>query len=141
MNTLIENVRQWGKDKGITGPAGRGTLHGQAKKNHEEGGEIVEAVAFHQAALAWNPDEIMDTNTNVMKEVGDNFVTLILLCEMLGTTPEECLALAYEKISKRTGTMKNGVFVKESPSIDDDLGELDPSAACKLGDESCESCQ
>jgi hypothetical protein len=24
---------------------------------------------------------------------------------------------------------------------DDDLGELDPSAACKLGDETCESCQ
>lgn len=25
--------------------------------------------------------------------------------------------------------------------LDSDLGELDPSAACKLGDETCESCQ
>jgi len=35
------------------------------------------------------------------------------LCFFIGTTQEECLQMAYEKISKRTGKMENGVFVKD----------------------------
>ena len=47
-------------------------------------------------------------------EMGDIFVTLIILCEQLGLDPVECLSMAYEKISKRTGKTINGTFVKES---------------------------
>lgn len=47
-------------------------------------------------------------------EMGDIFVTLIILCEQLGLDPVECLEMAYTKISKRKGKTINGTFVKES---------------------------
>ena len=46
-------------------------------------------------------------------EMGDIFVTLIILCNQLGIDCVECLQLAYDKISKRKGKTVNGLFVKE----------------------------
>ena len=46
-------------------------------------------------------------------EMGDIFVTLIILCEQIGIDPEECLEMAYEKISKRKGKTLHGMFIKE----------------------------
>lgn len=46
-------------------------------------------------------------------EMGDIFVTLIILCNQLHIDCVECLQLAYEKISKRKGKTVNGLFVKE----------------------------
>lgn len=50
---------------------------------------------------------------NSKLEMGDIFVTLIILCEQIGIDPVECLSMAYEKISKRKGKTINGTFVKE----------------------------
>ena len=50
---------------------------------------------------------------HVKDEMGDIFVTLIILCEQIGIDPEECLSMAYEKISKRKGKTINGQFIKE----------------------------
>lgn len=50
---------------------------------------------------------------NKKLEMGDIFVTLIILCEQIGIDPVYCLSKAYEKISKRTGKTINGTFVKE----------------------------
>lgn len=50
---------------------------------------------------------------HVKDEMGDIFVTLIILCKQLGIDPEECLELAYRKISKRKGKTINGQFIKE----------------------------
>lgn len=50
---------------------------------------------------------------NLKLEMGDIFVTLIILCKQLGIDPAECLSMAYEKISKRKGKTINGIFVKE----------------------------
>ncbi|MFR6454912.1 MAG: hypothetical protein ACLUOG_07830, partial [Peptoniphilus lacrimalis] len=49
---------------------------------------------------------------NLKLEMGDIFVTLIILCEDLGIDPVVCLEMAYEKISKRRGRTINGTFVK-----------------------------
>ena len=49
---------------------------------------------------------------NLNLEMGDIFVTLIILCEQIGIDPVECLSMAYEKISKRKGKTINGTFVK-----------------------------
>lgn len=49
---------------------------------------------------------------NMKLEMGDIFVTLIILCEQLDIDPEECLDLAYKKISLRSGKTINGTFVK-----------------------------
>lgn len=46
-------------------------------------------------------------------EMGDIFVTLIILCKQIGIDPVECLYMAHKKISKRTGKTINGTFVKE----------------------------
>lgn len=49
---------------------------------------------------------------NLKLEMGDIFVTLIILCEDLGIHPVVCLEMAYKKISKRRGRTINGTFVK-----------------------------
>lgn len=49
---------------------------------------------------------------DMMLEMGDIFVTLIILCEDLKIDPVVCLEMAYEKISKRKGKTINGTFVK-----------------------------
>ena len=50
---------------------------------------------------------------NLKLEMGDIFVTLIILCEQIGIDPEECLSMAYEKIKNRRGMTLHGTFVKE----------------------------
>ena len=50
---------------------------------------------------------------NLKLEMGDIFVTLIVLCKQLGIDCVECLQLAYDKISKRKGVTKDGIFIKE----------------------------
>lgn len=55
--------------------------------------------------------DCLDIN-NLELEMGDIFVTLIILCEQLDIDPVKCLSMAYEKISKRTGKTINGQFIK-----------------------------
>ena len=47
--------------------------------------------------------------------IGDLTVTAILAAEMAGLRFEDCLQAAYDEIKGRTGTMQNGVFVKDKP--------------------------
>lgn len=54
-----------------------------------------------------------DVWMSMKDEMGDIFVTLIILCEQIGIDPVECLEIAYDKISKRKGRTINGCFVKE----------------------------
>ncbi|MFR9279209.1 MAG: MazG-like family protein [Ezakiella coagulans] len=49
---------------------------------------------------------------NLKLEMGDIFVTLIILCKQNGIKPMECLELAYEKIKNRYGKTINGMFIK-----------------------------
>jgi phosphoribosyl-ATP pyrophosphohydrolase len=100
MNELIENVLQWGIDKNIIGTNGKGTRYGQADKVLEEAKETYGAV---------RRNDIIE----VKDGIGDTMVTLILLANMYGWTLEECLQVAYDVISKRTGKMVDGVFVKD----------------------------
>ena len=50
---------------------------------------------------------------NLKLEMGDIFVTLIILCEDLGIDSVVCLEMAYKKISKRQGKTINGNFYKQ----------------------------
>lgn len=147
MNQLIKDVIQWGIDKQITGPNGKGTKKGQAEKMMEEAVEtrdaVLEAIAIQGFCVSqdWSseiPDRVLEKTKD---GIGDTMVTLILLAEMHGWTIQECLQVAYDVISKRTGRMIDGAFVKSSDLPDDDLGELDPAKACKLDGEGCKSCQ
>lgn len=52
------------------------------------------------------------TEEKTKLEMGDIFVTLIILCEQIDIDPVKCLEMAYKKISKRTGKTINGQFIK-----------------------------
>jgi NTP pyrophosphatase (non-canonical NTP hydrolase) len=125
LDQLEALVLEWGKAKGILEHA---TPESQFRKTLEEVQEIADGLEFGI------DEEILDG-------IGDTGVTLILLAALKGWTFRQCLAHAYGIISKRTGRMVDGMFVKDVPSSDDDLGELDASKACRVGDEPCESCQ
>jgi NTP pyrophosphatase (non-canonical NTP hydrolase) len=90
-------VHQWAKDRGIYDKA---TPLKQALKTQEEVTELLNAVVDN------NQPEIEDA-------IGDILVTLIILAEMRKVTLEECLNGVYDIISKRTGRMINGQFVKD----------------------------
>lgn len=55
----------------------------------------------------------LDLERSLKIEMGDVFVTLIILCEQLNVSPQTCLAMAYDKIKARKGKTINGTFVKE----------------------------
>lgn len=113
INELIELVKAWGLDRGITGPNGKATLLTQLSKTQEELTETRDAaVMFNQHP----PESFKGTSAwlEIADGIGDQVVTLILAAELAGTTLEECLALAYAEIKGRTGKMVNGTFVKNA---------------------------
>ena len=95
--SLDEEVISWGTKKGIFKNS---DAKSQCLKTVSEVGELAEAV--NKGDL----DEIIDA-------IGDIEVTLILLCKMYRIDRDMCLQSAYNVISKRTGKMVNGVFVKD----------------------------
>lgn len=100
---LVSQVRQWGVDKGLTGPTGKATVQGQLKKLEEEFEELKEGVAKK------DQHEVVDA-------VGDMTVVLILLSELAGFKFETALRAAYDEIKNRTGRMAaDGTFVKDKP--------------------------
>jgi NTP pyrophosphatase (non-canonical NTP hydrolase) len=91
-------VESWANDKGILSKA---TPMTQALKTFEETIELCAAINTNDKA------EIIDA-------MGDIMVTLIIQAKMQNVSLEECLESAYNVISKRTGKMINGQFVKDA---------------------------
>lgn len=94
-------IEQWAEEKGILAKA---TPIKQAMKTQEELTELCNAI------LNEDREEIKDA-------IGDILVTLIIQAKMQGMTIEECLNAAYDVISKRTGQMINGQFVKDEKGV------------------------
>ena len=97
MKKLQIKVINWATDKEIFDKA---TPFKQAQKTLEECGELLHAIG------AEDKDEVKDA-------IGDVLVTLIIQAEMQGTTLKECLQGAYDVIKHRTGSIKNGTFIKD----------------------------
>ena len=111
MNNLIQKIVNWGISKGILQEVQEGlagSTHAQLKKLAEETIETTEAYTTYRHNYA-----SVDNWIHLKEELGDIGVVWIMACSTLGLHPEECLQLAYEKIKERTGTMKNGQFVKD----------------------------
>ena len=114
LQETIDAVRQWGIDKGITGPDGKGTLLGQLSKSQEELTET------RDAAVEWGMTDFNEPGHEAVQAeladgLGDTFVTLIIAAEMAGLRIEDCLTAAYDEIKARTGSMENGIFIKDTP--------------------------
>jgi len=93
----FDKIREWAEDKGIYESGDPKT---QYIKLMEEAGEVGRAI------LKEDLPEVKDG-------IGDMVVVLTNLAELCGLTIEECVESAYDVISKRTGKMKNGTFVKD----------------------------
>ncbi|EGT4056873.1 hypothetical protein ERM19_15425 [Clostridioides difficile] len=104
---LKTKVEKWAEDKDL--------LHSenadkQFMKFVEEVFEFKTEMDFYSGKC----EVFSSVSKNLIKdEMGDVFVTLIILCNQLGIDCVECLDKAYEKISKRKGKTVNGLFVKE----------------------------
>ena len=90
-------IEAWAEEKGILAKA---TPIKQAMKTQEELTELCNAI-------------IDDDKEEIKDAIGDIIVTLIIQAKMQSMTIEECLNAAYDVISKRTGKMVNGQFVKD----------------------------
>lgn len=93
---LINAVMNWGREKGIDNP------YRQLNKCLEELGE-------------WSHEICRDKfNTPEAKDAcGDVLVTVIILADICGIDPIECLEVAYHEISGRKGKISEGMFIKD----------------------------
>ena len=93
----FELIRDWARSRGLYD---KGNSHTQYVKLQEEAGELAKAL------LKNDKPEVVDA-------IGDMVVVLTNLAHLQGVTIENCVDSAYEVISKRTGKMINGTFVKD----------------------------
>lgn len=112
-NELEEKVIQWAKDKGILEKA---TPLTQIEKTQEELDETREALFWDSKYVLQYENKkgkLVNTKEEVADGYGDQLVTLIIGAHMNGLNLVDCLESAYNVISKRTGKMVDGVFVKD----------------------------
>ena len=112
--TLELDVIRWAEDRQIIPNS---SPIAQASKTLEESGELLESAARMQAMLETGIDRHDPLYKAELKRyqdaVGDIVVTLINGCALADVDLVGCLAMAYDEIKDRKGTlMPNGVFVK-----------------------------
>lgn len=116
---LRENVEQWANDKDLLH---KENADKQFMKFMEEIFEFKTEMDIWKLYKKIKHDENIEQDfsieeverwENLKLEMGDIFVTLIVLCKQLGIDCVECLQMAYEKISKRKGKTIDGIFYRE----------------------------
>ena len=93
----FQKIRDWAGERGLYTKGDKKT---QFCKLMEEAGELGRAV-------------LKDDQPEFIDAIGDMVVVLTNMAHLGGTTIENCIDTAYEVISKRTGKMVNGTFVKD----------------------------
>ena len=94
---MFQNIRDWAEQRGLYD---KGNPNTQYVKLQEEAGELAKAL-------------LKDDQEEVVDAIGDMVVVLTNLAHLRGVHIETCIAEAYNVISKRTGKMINGTFVKD----------------------------
>ena len=94
----FQQIRDWANARGIYKSGDPKT---QFLKLQEEAGEVARAI-------------LKEDKLETIDGLGDTLVVLINLAALCGYNLEDCLAEAYDVISKRTGKMHNGTFVKDA---------------------------
>lgn len=93
---IMANVVRWGREKEINDPIM------QFAKMNEEVGEL----AHELTRMHFHNDAVEDA-------LGDIFVTIIILADILGYDLHDCLLEAYETIKGRSGHTSGGSFIKD----------------------------
>jgi NTP pyrophosphatase (non-canonical NTP hydrolase) len=91
-------IREWAQERGLYD---KGDSKTQFAKLIEEAGELAQSI-------------LKSDKVETKDAIGDMVVVLTNLAHLEGFTIEECIEAAYEEISKRTGKMINGTFVKDN---------------------------
>jgi len=91
-------IRTWADERGLYD---KGDTKTQYLKLMEEAGELGRAI-------------LKDDQPEIVDAIGDIVVVLTNLSELAGYKIEHCVDEAYKVISKRTGKMQNGTFVKDT---------------------------
>ena len=91
---LQVDIEEWAEEKGIYEDA---NLEAQLKGIAEEVVEVAMA----------------ETLNDKEKELGDIYIWWINACKVADINPHTAVRVAFEKVTKRTGTMVNGRFVKD----------------------------
>ena len=110
---LEVKVLEWAKEKGILDKA---TPLAQAQKTEEEVNELLEALTAQKEGLHEfrnSKGVLVNTDEEIEDAFGDVLVTIIIGAKLQGLKLEDCLQSAYNVISKRTGKMIDGQFVKD----------------------------
>ena len=97
MNILESKVILWANEKWLLK---KDNSKSQVCKMVEEVGEVAKEV-------------LNGTRDGLANEIGDVMVTAIILAAQNDLSAMECLCLAIDKISKRTGQTVNGTFIKD----------------------------
>jgi len=93
----FQKIRDWAGERGLYTKGDKKT---QFCKLMEEAGELGRAI-------------LKEDKFETVDAIGDMVVVLTNMAHLSGTTIEECIDTAYKVISKRTGKMVNGTFVKD----------------------------
>jgi len=96
-NNRFQLIRDWAGERGLYT---KGDTKTQFCKLMEEAGELGRAV-------------LKDDKPEFIDAIGDMVVVLTNMAHLGGTNIEDCIDAAYDVISKRTGRMVNGTFVKD----------------------------
>ena len=97
MRDLENEVINWANDKGLLHPD---NSFKQLAKMMEEVGKI-------------SKELLQGTRGGLANEIGYGIVTSIILAAQNSLSATECLRMAVDKISKRTGQTVNGTFIKD----------------------------
>ena len=95
INTQFEDVRNWGRIRGID----------SADAQYQYQRFLQEAVEIHEALISNDMEEFQDA-------IGDTIVTLVNLAKTVNYNAEDCLDKAINVIKLRKGLNKNGSFVR-----------------------------
>jgi NTP pyrophosphatase (non-canonical NTP hydrolase) len=91
-------IRAWAHERGLYD---KGDTKTQYLKLMEEAGELGRAI-------------LKDDEVEFVDAIGDMVVVLTTLAHLGNVSIEQCIDEAYRVISKRTGKMQNGTFVKDT---------------------------
>ena len=94
---LTARIEEWARERGLD----TASPDKQMLELGEEYGELCQGLAKNR------PDQVKDS-------IGDMYVVLTILSLQLGLDIEDCVMHAYGEIKDRKGTLKNGVWIKES---------------------------
>lgn len=100
---LIYMIKQWHHDRNLIDGA---TDKDQVCKLIQEVGELSSSVC---------------EGNDIKDDIGDIIVVLINIAERNNVTIAECLYEAYNDIKERTGTMVDGIFIKETTMPEDQI--------------------